>query len=161
METPAITEDRDYLNLLVPRAHYPTMVQQLAALLREDSGSQVNTALSEDTTTDYAKRIQKLKASTEVKGCARAIMDLAAERPEQWVDFSEAVTLAETRVEAGEDTSEGPTWDMRRFFTVCKELHLEKGSDKDLGSPLDHRTTPTGATQRRLDVDTARIWRTI
>lgn len=148
-------EHEDFLMVPVPKDSYLEVIRFLAQLGPRLEGRVE--ALSEQrevstTTLDYEERLRRLKASSDVKGCARAMMDLAANRPDEWVPFSEAVALVR---DCGHETN-GSSWDMRHFFTVCARLGLEQ-TGTDLGSPLDYRVTRDGI-ERRLDPNTARVW---
>jgi hypothetical protein len=139
---------QEYMTLHVPAALYVPMVKRLAELM--DDG-QVATEGKVDADAFSAKvkdLIKALKNSGEIRGAARAIYELAAERPGEWIGFDEALERS------GVSHYQGQA-DIRRQYTEIGRLN---GQDY---SPLQYKKVAGGRVMYRLSDEHAHIWNSI
>jgi hypothetical protein len=140
----------DLVSLLVPRRYYLTIVQYLAELTEKgdvrmeadhiSTGSELESFASKTS----RQTIRALKTSSDLKGAARALFELAAARPGEWITFAEALERA--NVTRGEGQSD------------IREHWKGKGLPPGLSTPLETKTVAGGKKVYRLSPENAQEW---
>jgi hypothetical protein len=102
------------------------------------------------------EQLRRLRSHPEFlkAGIARGLVEVLAERPDEYIDLSEGMKRQKER--GYPTTSSG--WDMRRYFTASSELGIyDQGTDVD--SLIGYRKTRGGWVQRKMSRADATIWR--
>jgi hypothetical protein len=93
------------------------------------------------------RSIRALKSSPDLKGAARALFRLAAERPGEWITFAEGLKRSGVTVGQGQA-------DIRAHW-------MGKDKPAGLSTPLETKTVAGGKKVYRLSPENARVWNSI